>query len=56
MRKRSGACRREAERRFSSRAMAEGDEQVYRRLIAEHQAEELGISMGAKSSRLPISA
>jgi len=50
------ACRREAERRFSSRAMAEGYEQVYRRLIAEHQAEELGISMGAKSSRLPISA
>jgi len=50
------ACRREAELRFSSRAMAQGYEQVYRRVIAERQAEELSITLGAKSSRLPITA
>jgi glycosyltransferase involved in cell wall biosynthesis len=35
------ACRREAERRFSSRVMASSYEQIYQRAIAEHQNEEL---------------
>jgi hypothetical protein len=50
------ACRAEAQRRFSSTAMAEGYEQVYRRVIMEHQAEELSIAMGAPAKRLPMSA
>jgi hypothetical protein len=36
--------------------MAEGYEQVYRRVIAEHQANELAITLGAPSKRMPISA
>jgi glycosyltransferase involved in cell wall biosynthesis len=31
-------CRREAERRFSTQAMAEGYEQIYARLIAEQRS------------------
>ena len=50
------ACRAEAQRRFSSAAMAEGYEQVYRRVIAEHQANDLSIALGASVKRLPISA
>jgi len=50
------ACRAEAQRRFSSTAMAEGYEQVYRRVIAEHQASDLSIALGAPTTRLPISA
>jgi glycosyltransferase involved in cell wall biosynthesis len=48
------ACRREAERRFSSRAMAIGYEQIYRRVIAERQGEDVALPLGAKTSRVPI--
>jgi glycosyltransferase involved in cell wall biosynthesis len=47
-------CRREAERRFSSRAMAIGYEQIYRRVIAERQGEDVALPLGAKTSRVPI--
>jgi glycosyltransferase involved in cell wall biosynthesis len=50
------ACRAEAQRRFSSAAMAEGYEQVYRRVIAEHQADDVSLALGAPSKRVPISA
>jgi len=50
------ACRAEAERRFSSAAMAEGYEQVYRRVIAGHQADDLSIALGAPIKRVPMSA
>jgi glycosyltransferase involved in cell wall biosynthesis len=50
------ACRVEAERRFSSSAMAMGYEQVYRRVIAEHVPADLAITLGARRSQLPISA
>jgi hypothetical protein len=36
--------------------MAEGYEQVYRRVIAERQAEELGLTLGGRSKRMPITA
>jgi glycosyltransferase involved in cell wall biosynthesis len=47
-------CRREAERRFSSRAMALGYEQIYRRIIEERQGEDVALPLGAKTSRVPI--
>lgn len=50
------ACRREAERRFSSHTMAQGYEQTYRRVIEERKREELAITLGQKSSRFQISA
>jgi glycosyltransferase involved in cell wall biosynthesis len=50
------ACRAEAERRFSSAAMAEGYEQVYRRVIAEKHADDLSIALRAPSKRIPASA
>jgi glycosyltransferase involved in cell wall biosynthesis len=50
------ACRIQAERRFSSRAMAMGYEQVYRRVIAEREGVELAISLGGKTERVPITA
>jgi glycosyltransferase involved in cell wall biosynthesis len=50
------ACRIEAERRFSSAAMAEGYEQIYRRVIAERKAEEMALALGAKRNQVPISA
>jgi len=50
------ACRAEAAQRFSSAAMAAGYEQIYRRVIAEHQADDLAIALGAPSKRVPISA
>jgi glycosyltransferase involved in cell wall biosynthesis len=50
------ACRREAERRFSARAMAEGYERVYKRLIAEHQAQELALPLRKRTKRVPITA
>jgi glycosyltransferase involved in cell wall biosynthesis len=50
------ACRIEAERRFSSAAMAGRYEQVYRRVIAEHQAEEVALTLGSKRTQLPITA
>jgi glycosyltransferase involved in cell wall biosynthesis len=50
------ACRAEAERRFSSTAMAEGYEQVYRRVIANHQAEDVPLALRAPSKRMPMSA
>src|SRR5262245_48003404 len=49
------ACRLEAERRFSSATMAEGYEQIYRRVVVERQAEELGITLRGRRSQLPIS-
>jgi glycosyltransferase involved in cell wall biosynthesis len=46
-------CRSEALRRFSARTMADGYEQVYRRVIAEHQSAELApLIIG--DSRRPI--
>ena len=50
------ACRREAERRFSARVMADGYEHIYKRLIADRQAEDLAIALGAEEGRMPISA
>lgn len=50
------ACRAEADRRFSSTAMAEGYEQVYRRVIAERHTDELALTLGAPAKRVPISA
>lgn len=50
------ACRREAERRFSSRALAVGYEQVYKRVIAERKNEELAIALGGKTERVPATA
>lgn len=48
------ACRHEAERRFSSRAMADGYERVYRRVIAERYGEERAMALGASKGRMPI--
>jgi len=50
------ACRREAEKRFSAQAMADGYEHVYRRVIAERQHEQLAVAIGANTGRVPISA
>jgi len=50
------ACRREAQRRFSSRAMAEGYEQVYRRVIEERKREDVAITLGQKPGRVPMTA
>jgi glycosyltransferase involved in cell wall biosynthesis len=50
------ACRREAEQRFSSRALAFGYEQVYRKVIAERKHEELAIALGAPPESVRISA
>lgn len=50
------ACRREALRRFSDKVMADGYEQVYKRVIAERQTEELALQIGAGNGRMPISA
>ena len=47
------ACRREAERRFSSQIMADGYEQIYQRVIAERQGEEIALALGATSKRTP---
>jgi glycosyltransferase involved in cell wall biosynthesis len=47
------ACRHEAERRFSSRQMAAGYEQVYQRAITERRSEELALALGAGSKRKP---
>ena len=47
------ACRREAERRFSSRTAAKDYEQVYQRVIAERQGEELALALGAGDKRKP---
>ncbi|HEX5690369.1 MAG TPA: glycosyltransferase, partial [Roseiflexaceae bacterium] len=48
------ACRREAERRFSSRVMASSYEQIYQRVIAEQQNEELSRAMrGGKRTPVP---
>jgi glycosyltransferase involved in cell wall biosynthesis len=49
------ACRIEAERRFSARAMASSYEQVYQRVIAERQSEELAHALGAGIQRAPTS-
>lgn len=49
------ACRAEAERRFSARAMADSYEQVYHRVIAERQSEELARALGAGVQRVPTS-
>ena len=47
------ACRLEAERRFSSRTMADGYEQVYQRVMAERQVEEIGLALSAGGKRVP---
>jgi glycosyltransferase involved in cell wall biosynthesis len=48
------ACRREAARRFSSRVMANGYEQVYQRVIAERQGDDLALALGAAKKHVPI--
>ena len=48
------ACRIEAERRFSSHVLADGYEQVYQRVIAERQGEDLALALGALDSRISI--
>jgi glycosyltransferase involved in cell wall biosynthesis len=47
------ACRQEADRRFSSRIMADGYEQVYQRVIAERQSEEITRALSATGKRAP---
>jgi glycosyltransferase involved in cell wall biosynthesis len=42
------ACRREAEQRFSASVMADGYEQVYARVIAEHRCTDLALSLAAR--------
>jgi glycosyltransferase involved in cell wall biosynthesis len=48
------ACRVEAERRFSSRVLADGYEQIYQRVIAERQGDELALALGAPDSRISM--
>ena len=48
------ACRREAERRFSSRIMAEGYEQIFQRVIVERKSGELARALGAPDQRVPV--
>jgi glycosyltransferase involved in cell wall biosynthesis len=43
------ACRREAERRFSASVMADGYEQVYARVIAEHQGADRALTCRART-------
>ena len=50
------ACRREAERRFSAKAMAIGYERVYKRVIEERQGEELLLPLRKRTKRVPVSA
>ncbi len=50
-------CRREAERRFSSQALADGYEKVYKRVIAERAgSQELALALGGVAERVPITA
>jgi len=42
-------CRREAERRFSASVMADGYEQVYARVIAEHRCTDLVLPLAART-------
>jgi glycosyltransferase involved in cell wall biosynthesis len=50
------ACRREAERRFSSDIMADGYEQVYQHVIAEYEQQRQSIAIGMGTSRMPVAA
>jgi len=50
------ACRAEAELRFSSAAMTAGYEEVYQRVIAEHQPDALSLDLRVPSKRVSISA
>ena len=50
------ACRREAERRFSSGIMADAYEQIYQRVIAEQQGAGQTLMLGASPSRPPLAA
>ena len=43
------ACRREAERRFSAGVMADGYEQAYARVIAEHRCTDLALPLAART-------
>jgi len=49
------ACRAEAERRFSSRAMAIGYEQIYRRVISERQQHHL-VTLRSSDARVSMTA
>ena len=49
-------CRREAERRFSSAAMADGYERVYQRMIDERQGEDLAMPLRKRTKRVSITA
>jgi glycosyltransferase involved in cell wall biosynthesis len=49
-------CRREADKRFSSAAMASGYERVYETVIAERQQADLGLPLRRRTKRVPISA
>jgi glycosyltransferase involved in cell wall biosynthesis len=49
------ACRREAERRFSSRVITEDYEQIYQRVIAERQSDEFSRALrGGKRTSVPV--
>jgi len=50
------ACRREVQQRFSDRVMADGYEQVYKRVMIERQSEELALTLGVGNGRVPITA
>lgn len=50
------ACRQDAERRFSVAAMADGYEQVYRRVVARHRRETLHIALGGPTQHVPAAA
>lgn len=49
-------CRQEVEQRFSSRSMADGYEQIYRRVLTEREHESLALKKPLRSGLFPISA
>jgi hypothetical protein len=51
------ACRREAERRFSTSALADGYEKAYKRVMSERKrSPELALPLGDLAERVPITA
>lgn len=49
-------CRQDAEARFSVAAMADGYEQVYRRVVAHHRRETLRIALSGQDQHVPAAA
>ena len=50
------ACRKDAEERFSVAAMADGYEQVYRRVVMRHRRETLRIALSGQEQHVPAAA